>query len=165
VSLLLINCFWTIMWTWNCKQHLVLSSMLQLYKDLIHPISSIVPTFVTRPPLKKALWIVDCVYPLKENTFPLSHPRDVGSLSLLNWYFCCRHSNELCDLVPSLDHRSFCTRQCHSMHELTLSVPRSWTSHQKKTFSLRWFVVRIFSSLFSISSKKWFGSVLRQDFE
>jgi hypothetical protein len=53
------------------------------------------------------------------------------------------HLDELHDLVPSLDHRSSSTRQCHSMHEFTLSVPRSRTSHHQKSFSLGWFVVGI----------------------
>jgi ribonucleases P/MRP protein subunit RPP40 len=138
---------------YRLRHVLPLSSMLQLYKALIRPHFEYCSNLLDSASLKimelieklqkKAMRILGCVDPLKENIFPLSHRRDVGSLSLLYRYFHGRCSYELHDLVPSLDHRSSSTRQCHSMHEFTLSVPRSRTSHHQKSFSLGWFVVGI----------------------
>jgi hypothetical protein len=81
--------------------------------------------------------ILVCVEPLKENISSLSHLRDVGSLHLLYRNFHGHCSNKLDDRVPSRAHRSSSTRQCHSMYEITLFVPRSRTSIQQKSFSPR----------------------------
>jgi hypothetical protein len=92
-----------------------LSSMLQLNRapihpnfeycsDLLHSVSLKIME-LTEKSQKKAMQNVGCVYPLKENIFPLCDRRDVGSLSLLHRYFHSHCPYELYDLVPSLDHR------------------------------------------------------------
>ena len=134
---------------------LPLSSMLQLYKALIRPHLEYCSNLLDSATKKsvqlieelhsRAVRILGCSDLLKENILPLTHRRNVGGLSLLYRYFHGHCSSELLGLVPTLQHLGPVTRHGNVMHPLSLSIPRSRTSHHQKSFFPR--SARLWNSL------------------
>jgi len=134
---------------------LPLSSMLQLYKSLIRPHLEYCSNLLDSASKKsielmeklqrRAMRILGCTEPVKENILPLSHRREVGALSLLYRYFHGRCSKEILKLVPTLQHFDSSTSRSASKHPLSLAIPRSRTSQHQKSFFPR--SVRSWNSL------------------
>ena len=134
---------------------LPLSHMLQLYKSLIRPhleycghlldSASKGSLQLIEKLQNRALRILGCTDPIKENILPMSHRRNVGSLSLLYRYFHGHCSKELLGLVPSPQHLGPSTRYAGASHPYCLSVPHSRTEHHKKSFIPQ--TVRLWNSL------------------
>jgi Reverse transcriptase (RNA-dependent DNA polymerase) len=132
-----------------------LSSMLQLYKSLIRPhleYCSHLLDSATKGSLllieklqNRAMRILGCSDLVKENILPMSHRRNVGSLSLLYRYFHGHCSKELLGLVPTLQHLGPSTRRAGASHPYCLAVPHSRTEHHRKSFFPR--TVRLWNSL------------------
>ena len=89
--------------------------------------------------------ILGCSDPVKENILPMSHRRNVGSLSLLYRHFHGHCSKELLGLVPTPQHLGPSTRNAGSSHPYCLSVPHSRIAHHKKSFFPR--TARLWNSL------------------
>jgi ribonuclease P/MRP protein subunit RPP40 len=129
---------------YRLRSILPLSSMLQLYKALIRPHMEYCSHLLDCATKKsvtliekiqvRAMQILGCCNPVKENILPLSHRRDVGSLSLLYRYFHGHCSNELLGLVPTLQHLGPPTRHGSVQSSFSLAIPRSRTKHHQKSF-------------------------------
>jgi hypothetical protein len=140
---------------YRLRRILPLSSMLQLYKSLIRPhleycshlldSASKGSLLLIEKLQSRAMRILGCSDPVKENILPMSHRRNVGCLSLLYRYFHGHCSRELLGLVPTLQHLGPSTRFAGVSHSFCLSVPRSRTEHHKKSFFPR--TIRLWNSL------------------
>ena len=129
---------------YRLRRLLPLHSMLQLYKSLIRPhleYCSHLLDSASKGSLalieklqNRAMRILGCTEPLKENILPMSHRRNVGSLSLLYRYFHGHCSRELLGLVPTLQHIGPGTRYAGASHPYCFAVPRSHTEHHRKSF-------------------------------
>jgi hypothetical protein len=140
---------------YRLRSVLPLSSMLQLYKSLIRPhleyCSNILDS-ATKKSVElvekvqtRAMRILGCSDLLKENILPLSHRRNVGSLSLLYRYFHGHSSKELLGLVPSPQHLGPATRRRTEANNFSFAIPRSKTIHHQKSFFPR--STRLWNSL------------------
>ena len=140
---------------YRLRRLLPLSSMLQLYKSLIrhhleycsHLLDSVSKgsVLLIEKLQNQALRILGCSDPYKENILPMSHRRNVGSLSLLYRYFHGHCSKELLGLVPAPQHLGPSTRYAAASHPFCLEIPRSRTKHHMKSFFPR--TVRLWNSL------------------
>jgi hypothetical protein len=140
---------------YRLRSLLPLSSLLQLYKSLIRPhleycshlldSASKGSLLLIEKLQNRAMRILGCSDPVKENILPMSHRRNVGSLSLLYRYFHGHCSNELLGLVPPPQQFGQSTRYAASSHPYCLALPRSRTEHHRKSFFPR--TVRLWNSL------------------
>lgn len=134
---------------------LPVSCMLQVYKSLIRPHleycshligSASKGTLLLVEKLQnRAMRILGCSDLVKENILPLSHRRNVGSLSLLYRYFHGHCSKELLGLVPARQYLGAPTRFAAASHPYCLAIPRSRTEHHRKSFFPK--TVRLWNSL------------------
>jgi len=123
--------------------------MLLLYKSLIRPhleycshlldSASKGSLLLIEKLQNRTMRILGCSDPYEENILPMSHRRNVGSLSLLYRYFHGHCSKELLGLVPAPQHVGPATRYAAASH------PRSRTKHHMKSFFPR--TVRLWNSL------------------
>ena len=126
---------------YHVRSYLTNESILYLYKTQIRPFSSTAATCGPDPQQQGALLdriqnrVNNLIGPeLSQKLEPLSHRRDVSSLSLFYRYQSGLCSSQLHRSVPPLKQCKRQLRSAASSHKYTLEVTRCRTAHYQNSF-------------------------------